>query len=99
MVGFSSGESSRWWRRRHKDSSLMMHKVLLLQSIISLRLPWLASPPTTNHLGGGAATRTPRSRCVSNCLTYASTLSHLRRLNSPIGREGIDWLSNKAKTK
>lgn len=27
-----------------------------------------------------------------NRLTYASTLSHLRRLNSPIGREG-DYLS------
>jgi DNA-directed RNA polymerase II subunit RPB2 len=25
---------------------------------------------------------------VLNRLTYASTLSHLRRLNSPIGREG-----------
>jgi hypothetical protein len=25
---------------------------------------------------------------VLNCMTYASTLSHLRRLNSPIGREG-----------
>lgn len=31
---------------------------------------------------------------VLNRLTYASTLSHLRRLNSPIGREGkISWLS------
>jgi len=30
---------------------------------------------------------------VLNRLTFASTLSHLRRLNSPIGREGkIPWL-------
>jgi len=30
---------------------------------------------------------------VLNRLTYASTLSHLRRLNSPIGREGnLSWL-------
>jgi len=28
---------------------------------------------------------------VLNRLTYASTLSHLRRLNSPIGREGITF--------
>jgi DNA-directed RNA polymerase beta subunit len=33
----------------------------------------------------------PRSALLSqvlNRLTYASTLSHLRRINSPIGREG-----------
>lgn len=35
-----------------------------------------------------------RSLQVLNRLTYASTLSHLRRLNSPIGREGK---SNKVK--
>ncbi|ELK34707.1 DNA-directed RNA polymerase II subunit RPB2 [Myotis davidii] len=30
----------------------------------------------------------PRIRSVLNRLTFASTLSHLRRLNSPIGRDG-----------
>ncbi|KAD7117907.1 hypothetical protein E3N88_05175 [Mikania micrantha] len=33
-------------------------------------------------------TRAGVSQVVLNRLTYASTLSHLRRLNSPIGREG-----------
>ncbi|KAF6156062.1 hypothetical protein GIB67_010986 [Kingdonia uniflora] len=33
---------------------------------------------------------------VLNRLTYASTLSHLRRLNSPIGREG--WHSLKSRS-
>ncbi|KAF3332643.1 hypothetical protein FCM35_KLT02220 [Carex littledalei] len=39
MVGFSSGESSRQWRCRHKGSSLMMHK---------------ASPPLANHFSAPA---------------------------------------------
>lgn len=37
--------------------------------------------------GGGAPTKTGVSQ-VLNRLTFASSLSHLRRLNSPIGREG-----------
>lgn len=37
--------------------------------------------------GGGTPTKTGVSQ-VLNRLTFASSLSHLRRLNSPIGREG-----------
>ena len=40
-------------------------------------------------MGVGMPVEAPR-RCtqVLNRLTYASTLSHLRRISSPIGREG-----------
>ena len=37
---------------------------------------------------GGAGEMRPGVSQVLNRLTYASTLSHLRRINSPIGREG-----------
>lgn len=36
----------------------------------------------------GAGEVRPGVSQVLNRLTYASTLSHLRRINSPIGREG-----------
>lgn len=55
-------------------------------SIISNGLKYALATGNWNA-SGGAATKTGVSQVLSR-LTFASALSHLRRLNSPIGREG-----------
>ncbi len=54
-----------------------------------------AAPSAVSRLRTQAARPELRSAARASCvpqvlnrLTYASTLSHLRRVNSPIGREG-----------
>lgn len=66
--------------------------MLLALELESLRLGYFFLPfssqitPLTAH--GSGSKKSFNLHQVLNRLTYASTLSHLRRLNSPIGREG-----------
>lgn len=59
---------------------------LIKSSIITNGLKYALATGNWNS-AAGAATKTGVSQ-VLNRLTFASSLSHLRRLNSPIGREG-----------
>ncbi|CAN8067772.1 unnamed protein product [Agarophyton chilense] len=59
---------------------------LVKSSIITNGLKYALSTGNWNS-AGGAPTKTGVSQVLSR-LTFASSLSHLRRMNSPIGREG-----------
>ena len=64
---------------------LVLHNVRT--SVSRGRAPARAWPPSCAHSSAGAESRVAALQAL-NRLTFASTLSHLRRVNCPTGREG-----------
>lgn len=86
------------FRRMTKDAKMSMQRAMDAGKEVSLHAGHIKSSVITNGLkfplatGNWSSDRKAGGKTgvsqVLNRITFASTLSHLRRINSPIGREG-----------